>query len=563
MKRITIMAIAVSCLAVVSCQDWLMEMPAGTQTPDEYYTSGETCLPVVVGCYAPMLTHYRDGIYFNEWFIGDICSDDAYKGGQTIQEDANLLDMENFRVNADNDILLKFYEFQYIGIARCNRAVRDIANVPEDETMDASLKYRYIAEARCLRAFYYMRLVRVFGKVPYYTDVIEGTSQMKLTRAELSTIWTGIVDDLKYAATFLWPKSQYDQSEIGHVTQGTAYALLLKAFMTGHETLDGLMIDGRTAYENAVYWGNMIYTSGQYDLCPDYWDNFALAGENGIESVFEIQYTNDPTSDFGAGGHRGAFTARQQRSRSEIYTAGGVKGWGYNRPSQDLVDEYEAGDPRKDMTIHELVYIEDDPNDPANEVDNPQEVFYGGIIRTTSLKYAMMTDGENGGIYKLDTNNPYDPINTKEIRYADVLLMYAEACVETGDLATAKSLLEEVRSRARGTDMTILPPFPDYSIRIWNGTSYDDPRQLQDNADDLRAAIRHERRVELAMEGHRWFDLNRWGIAAEVMNLHSQSDEVKALYTGIRQTFRKGIHEIFPIPAEERTLTGIDQNPGY
>lgn len=541
----------VSCLACISCQDWLMEVPAGTQETDEYYVNGETCGPVIVGCYAPMQLQYRDGVYCDEWFIGDICSDDAFKGGQFMEEDANLLDMENFRVNADNDILLQFYRIQYVGIARCNRAIRDITAVPEDEYMDMSLKYRYIAEAQCLRAFYYMRLARVFGKVPYYTDVIEGTEQMDLRRAELTTIWEGIVSDLKNAATFLWPKSRYAESELGHVTQGTAQALLLKAFLTGHDYLTD--IDGRSAYENAKYWGEQIYNSRQYDLCDNYWDNFSLAGENGIESVFEIQYTNDATSDYGAGGHRGAFTVRQQRCRSSKFTDGSV-GWGYNRPTRDLLEEYEAGDPRKEMTVHELT---------EEEVDNPVEDFYDGKVNTVSLKYAMMTDGEDGGVYKLDANNnPHDPINTKEIRYADVLLMYAEACVETGDFGTAKSLLEKVRSRARGGNPDVLPSFPGYSVRVWNGTGYD-YRQLQDTPEDLRAAIRHERRVELAMEGHRWFDLNRWGIAAEVMNLHGQSEEVRSIYGGVIQQFRKGVHEIFPIPAEERRLTGIDQNPGY
>lgn len=550
MKRYTVITILAVLPVLMSCQGWLMEVPAGTQTPEEYYVNGQSCATVVVGCYAPMQLQYRDGSYMDEWFFGDICSDDAFKGGQTIEEDANLLDMENFRVNSDNDILLQFYRIQYVGIARCNRAIRDIAKVETDEYMDISLRARYVAEAQCLRAFYYMRLVRIFGKVPYVTDVIEGSSQMNYGRAELQTIWNGIVSDLKNAEIFLWNKSEYPDSDLGHVTKGTAQALLVKAFLTGHEYLDG--VDGRTAYENARYWGEQIVSSTQYDLCPDWWDNFTLAGENGIESVFEIQYTDDPTSDWGAGGHRGSLTCRQQRCRSSNFTDGSA-GWGYDRPSKDLYDEYEPGDPRRDMTIHVL---------SEDEVNNPQEDFYGGQIRTVSLKYAMMTDGEDGGVYKIDANNPRDPINTKEIRYADVLLMYAEACVECEDLQTAKSLLEKVRSRARGGDSGILPAFPDYEIRIWTGAGYE-KRQLQDTPEDLRSAIRHERRVELAMEGHRWFDLNRWGIAAEVMNASQQSEEVQNLYGSIAQPFRKGVHEIFPIPSEEIRLAGLDQNPGY
>lgn len=101
MKKYTVLSILVVLPVMMSCQGWLMEVPAGTQTPEEYYVNGQSCATVVVGCYAPMQLQYRDGCYMDEWFFGDICSDDAFKGGQTIEEDANLLDIENFRVNAE------------------------------------------------------------------------------------------------------------------------------------------------------------------------------------------------------------------------------------------------------------------------------------------------------------------------------------------------------------------------------------------------------------------------------------------------------------------------------
>ena len=152
MRKLTIIAVLVPVLAFTSCQGWLMETPAGTQTLDEYYVGGQSCEQVVVGCYAPMQLQYRDGIYFDEWIFGDICSDDAYKGGQTVTEDSNMYDFETLRTNADNDILLQFYRIQYVGIARCNRAIQDIAKQPVDEYMDELLRARFVAEAKCLRA---------------------------------------------------------------------------------------------------------------------------------------------------------------------------------------------------------------------------------------------------------------------------------------------------------------------------------------------------------------------------------------------------------------------------
>lgn len=518
-----------------SCDDWLRELPAGTQTLDEYYVSGATCEPVITACYVPMMWQFYGGKFINEWFIGDVCSDDAVKGGQFISDDPDVYEMETFRVNAENDMLLNYYHAQYVGIARCNRAIQDIPKVATDEYMDAVTQARYVAEAKFLRAFYYLRLVRLFGNVVYYDYVIEGSDQLKLQRSPLSEVYCKIIADLKSAEIFLWEKSEYAEADLGRATKGAAQALLLKTYLTGHQYLDN-------AYAEAEYWGEQIYKSGEYTLCDNYWDNFSLAGENGPESVFEIQYTNDPTGDWGPGGTRGSANAKMQRCRSSTYTSGSV-GWGYNRPTQDLINEYEANDPRKNMTIHSLI----DSDGANNETDNKQVDWYDGKISTVSLKYAMMTDGDGGNIYKLDANNLRDPINTKEIRYADVLLMYAEACCKNGNTTMAKTLLEEVRDRARHGDGSILPEFgtPGYTL-----------------TNDLETAIRHERRVELAMEGHRWFDINRWGIAADIMNAYGQTAEIKNLYPKMA-TFQKGVHEIFPIPAEERRLTGIDQNPGY
>ena len=163
-------------------------------------------------------------------------------------------------------------------------------------------------------------------------------------------------------------------------------------------------------------------------------------------------------------------------------------------------------------------------------------------------KYAMYNDGTNGGIYKL-AHATRSPKNNIQIRYADVLLMYAEACCESGDLDSAKKALKEVRDRAG------LSQFP-YTAVIQGQTV-----TFNDNQEDLRKAIRHERRVELAMEGHRWFDLTRWGIAKETMDTYmaGETEEAKELYG----TFQKGKHELFPIPSKEIDLSGIEQNPNW
>jgi len=180
-------------------------------------------------------------------------------------------------------------------------------------------------------------------------------------------------------------------------------------------------------------------------------------------------------------------------------------------------------------------------------MDTPaQETYLGDSL--CSRKYAMYTDGTNGGCYKL-THDSRGPLNNKQIRYSDVLLMYAEACCESGDLASAKAALNEIRSRVG------LSTFP-YTAKI-QGKEV----TFSDTQSDLRTAIRHERRVELAMEGHRWFDLCRWGIAKETMDayLAQETPEAKAESA----PFEKGKHELFPIPSQEIDITGIAQNPNY
>ena len=157
-----------------------------------------------------------------------------------------------------------------------------------------------------------------------------------------------------------------------------------------------------------------------------------------------------------------------------------------------------------------------------------------------------------------DSHDSRSPINRIDIRLADVYLMYAEAALNTSDRATAKTYLEKVRSRARGTE-SILPAFPGYKVPDYSKNYA--LHQLSDTDADLQLAIRHERRVELAMESHRWYDLCRWGIAKEVMDAYKETETTEA--KGHMSEFVAGKHELLPIPVEEVRLGGLTQNFGY
>lgn len=541
-KALTYSALALAALSLSSCNDWLTEETPGTTKVSEFFTSLSTAEAVVNAAYVPMTWEFGT-TYYPEWYFGDIVSDDALKGGQDINDGADLRELENFKANSDNEILLQYYRAQWQGIQRANLAIDEIPTTrieTEGTEAEQQAKYRdrYLGEAYFLRGFYYFRLARMFGGMPLIAYVIKSSNQWAQTRSTMDETLNFAIEDFKRAENLLWKKDKYSNEELGRATKGAAQAMLLKANLYRADYLRnaGNETEAQKYFAEAAKWGKEVIQSRQYSLWPNYLDNFRLANENGRESVFEIQYTEEATSDYGGEGYtRGTMTTILQRSRSSAF---GEAGWGYNRPTQNLYNEYEADDARRDETI--LVPTDEQIETPA------QEIYCGD--RMLNRKYAMYNDGTNGGIYKL-AHATRSPKNNIQIRYADVLLMYAEACCESGDLPSAKSALKEVRDRAG------LSQFP-YTAVIQGQTV-----TFNDNQEDLRKAIRHERRVELAMEGHRWFDLTRWGIAKETMDTYmaGETEEAKELYG----TFQKGKHELFPIPSKEIDLSGIEQNPNW
>lgn len=541
-KALTYSALALATLSLSSCNDWLTEETPGTTKVSEFFTSLSTAEAVVNAAYVPMTWEFGT-TYYPEWYFGDIVSDDALKGGQDINDGADLRELENFKANSDNEILLEYYRAQWQGIQRANLAIDEIPTTrieTEGDEAEKQAKYRdrYLGEAYFLRGFYYFRLARMFGGMPLIDYVIKSSNQWAQTRSTMDETLNFAIEDFKRAENLLWKKDKYSNEELGRATKGAAQAMLLKANLYRADYLRnaGNETEAQKYFAEAAKWGKEVIQSRQYSLWPNYLDNFRLANENGRESVFEIQYTEEATSDYGGEGYtRGTMTTILQRSRSSAF---GEAGWGYDRPTQNLYNEYEAGDARRDETI--LVPTDEQIETPA------QEIYCGD--RMLNRKYAMYNDGTNGGIYKL-AHATRSPKNNIQIRYADVLLMYAEACCESGDLPSAKSALKEVRDRAG------LSQFP-YTAVIQGQTV-----TFNDNQEDLRKAIRHERRVELAMEGHRWFDLTRWGIAKETMDTYmaGETEEAKELYG----TFQKGKHELFPIPSKEIDLSGIEQNPNW
>ncbi|MDR0798275.1 MAG: RagB/SusD family nutrient uptake outer membrane protein, partial [Dysgonamonadaceae bacterium] len=292
----------------VSCDDVIQyEQPAVTMLSDAFNTPTDA-IASATASYVPLM--WELGMtYAPEWWIGDVCSDDALKGGENLSDMSSVYDMENFKTRSDNDVLLTFYRIQYMGAYRCNVAIENVGTMkPEIFKEDPSIQKRVLGEVLFLRALYHFRLVRIFGGVPLADRILRLQSEWKQPRATEAETYEMIYKDLKLAIQYLPEKSKYAPADLGRATKGAARALLMKAYMNNH------------LYEEAKLQGDSIINSGEYSLVADYNEQFTVEGENGRESIFETQYIAEGSSayegnDGQLGYARGTFTVVMTRPR--------------------------------------------------------------------------------------------------------------------------------------------------------------------------------------------------------------------------------------------------------
>lgn len=467
--------------------EFLEKKPLGQLTSSNFFQTEEHAIWATNAVYE----HLRDWQVHVFSFIGltDIPSDDADKG--STPNDASFLnEMDNFTYDAGNVAPLTQWQGFYQGIYRANLAIENIPNIE----MDEQLKARLVGENKFLRAYFYFSLVRWFGDIPLITTPLN-PDEYKQSRAPLTEVYAQIERDLLDAIEVLPFRSAYASADIGRATKGAAQGMLAKVYLTLQD------------FNKAEQYALEVINSGQYSLYLDYAGLFMAAGENSEESIFEVQTVALET---GGGGSQ----------YNEVQGVRGTPnlGWGFNRPSDDLVAAYEPGDPRRDATILYVGEVLPDGSDIVQ--DNPN------ILNERYNQKAWVPDHPGG--------NGNGPGNIRILRYADVLLMAAEALNENSKTQQALTYLNMVRTRARGRRTNVLK---DITIT----------EQAQ-----LRQIIWRERRSELAMEQHRWFDLARQGRLASVMQ-------------ALGKNFVAGKHELFPIPQSEIDLSGgtLVQNPGY
>jgi len=380
------------------------------------------------------------------------------------------------------------------GILSCNLVIQ---NVP-DINMDETLRNRVIGEAKFLRANYYFILVRYFGDVPLITTPQSTTdTNYYPSRVDKQQIYNLIVQDLKDAIDLLPTRDTYTGADVGRASKGSAVGLLAKVYLTLGDYADVIPLCQQV-------------TSMGYSLNADYMNNFDPAHKNGPESLFEVQYSGQTTYGFFDDLNQASWASTFMGPRNTTFVAGA---YGWNQPTQEFVDSYEPGDKRKNQTI----LYEGCPD------------FNGNVYSST-----YSTTGYNVRKFLVPTSvSPQYNTSSEDfpvLRYADVLLMQAEALNETGKTAEAEAPLNQVRERAGLPDI--------------HG----------ENQADMRNTILHERRMELAFEGDRWFDIVRVNNGQYGLDfLHS-----------IGKTNATAKNLLLPIPQVEIDANpNLQQNPGY
>jgi tetratricopeptide (TPR) repeat protein len=486
------------CILILSvgCSDFLQLDPQGELTQATFPVTPQDALQATNAVYVAVRNwYYNSGGYP----ILDIMSDDAYKGSNTNDQLSTVGAYDNFTFNSTGDGLDRWWATLYQGIKWANVVIEKVPGI----SMDANLNNRYLGEARFLRGLFYFDLVRAWGGVP---EVTSSNPELHMERASSEEIYSLIISDLLFAEANLPKKSELTSTDKGRATSGAAQALLAKVYLFQKD------------FTNAEAYALKVISSNEYSLEPRFIDANGVNGNNGVESIFEVGALG--VEDFTGGGAQYANTQGVRGLPN--------RGWGFNRPSIDLRKSFEKGDPRLKGTIIDLgdtldgVFIKGDP-DPAND---PVITFNqkGDTINIQCYNRKVWTPGN-------DTPTQWGH-HRRILRYADVLLMASEALNENGKTAEALLYLNQVRKRARGGNISILP---DVTVTDKNS---------------LREKILLERRHELAMEGQRFWDLIRTGKAATILSPLG---------------FVPGKHELLPIHQSEIDISQgtLTQNPNY
>jgi hypothetical protein len=448
-------------------------------TPDNFYKNADDAKAAVNAVYDPLNSQnmYDQAM----WVLQDQATDDAEWGGGRSTANQAKNDLDKYTFTPATSTFQSVWTTAYQAINRANAVLDRVPAVP----MDTALKSRLLAEAKFMRGFYYFTLVRLFGGVPLVLQETTSLNDLAVKRATTDEVYTQIIADFTAAENVL--PLTYGGADAGRATRGAATAFLAKVYLT------------REDWPNAATKAKEVMDLGVYGLWDNFADAFALPNKNGKEAVFEVQ---------AVGGGLGEGSYMQGYMRPNFDRVNGIAGFGDDPVTANLYNTYRAQDKRRDVTIK--LYS------PTGTPAAPASITFPAFVHKY-LDPAATANGEGSNNFPI-------------IRYADVLLMYAEALNEQAAGNTAAyDAVNSIRKRAGLEDLSITL-----------------------SQDQFRDSVLLERRLELAFEGHRWYDLvrtKRLISAMKAQNATITVDEHNYLY---------------PIPQTERDVNpNLTQNPIY
>ena len=494
-------------------ENFLTKEPYAAQTDVAYFKTSTQLEEALAGAYRSISNAgFKTGIEFAWWSLGNIGSDDALMGSGTESKDPALQDISMSRQLSSNVRSGQNWADFYLAIGRCNLII-DESPVVEGDT---AVVNNITRQAKFLRALCYFHLVTYWGSVPLFRNYPEVVNAVR-AKSPTADVWALIEQDCK-DATKLPSRSKWGSAQYGRVTSGAAWSLLGKSYMWEKK------------YTDAAITLKKVIDSNEYSLVSDYGKVFRDEGNNSPESIFETQHITATAANLGS-----------INPYLQMPSEAPITGWGYNSPTQDLLNEFEKGDPR---IIYTFLFIGD--------------VFPTSTGTYTASNVSSMTGyfSRKAFIPPLVQNmqgSPYDMAqNIKFLRYSEVLLLYAEALNETSQSAQSLPYLEMVRSRARKTPATD-PQRKSCSYDLsYTGSLL--PAVTTTDQTALRNAIYHEYRVELGLEGHRREILLRTG------KFFTQMNKVKSLNLTDTNTY-----SFLPIPNDDIAKSNgiLVQNGNY
>lgn len=519
MKKIIYSIILVLALAGCS-KDFLEISPVGQLTSDNFLKTDNDVKLAVMGVYNKIQENYSKGSWTSVYFMKNLPADDTKCAGPNAGDTPEYQYLDDFNITSDNTKIAAIWTNFYSTINSCNTIINNVgANAEATDGMKTM-----VGEAKALRAFTYLDLVIMFGGVPLMTVNPTQASEFNLPRATPDAVYAQIETDLKDAIAVLPLKSQYSATDKFRFSKGTAQALLGKAYLYEKKYSDA-----------AAVLGDCI-SSNEYGLEADYTTIWSKSTEFGIESVFEVSYTSQENYGWGnfpwGGGNESNIEMQLEGPRADgdgsfdfsnldLTKLNLVGGWGFNLPSQkigDLLYSNPADKRIKGSVVSEADFFAAGGAYQVGEY--PYD--YEGYLRLKYACKASETTDPATGQPELNYGSNY-----RIIRYADVLLMAAEAYNKSGNDGAAKIELKKITDRAGIAEHTE------------TGTALFDQIVI-------------ERAKELCFEGNRYWDLVRWGLASQEMSSIG---------------FVAGKNEVFPIPLNEilsnTMIEESDQNPGY